>query len=63
MCCRFAGYAAQAFTILTAAFMFGLKLSPMNFLGVALTLSGSVAYSHLDAIDAPPLPVGKILPD
>lgn len=43
--------------------MFGLKLSPMNFLGVALTLSGSVAYSHLDAIDAPPLPVGKILPD
>lgn len=59
----FAGYAAQAFTIVTAAFLFGLQLSPMNFVGVFVTLAGGVMYARFEADDVPPLPVGKILPD
>lgn len=44
-------HAAQASTILFSLVLFGLKLSPLNCLGVALTLAGGVLYARWDAQD------------
>ncbi|GAA6049718.1 hypothetical protein JCM3770_004425 [Rhodotorula araucariae] len=44
-------HAAQATTILSSVLLFGLRLSPLNFLGVALTLGGGVLYALWDARD------------
>ncbi|SCV70123.1 BQ2448_1517 [Microbotryum intermedium] len=59
------GHASQAFTIVVSVIVFALPLSIINFLGVALTLSGGVLYAWYDALDHPPLPFpirGKSLP-
>ncbi|GAA5856861.1 hypothetical protein JCM9279_007018 [Rhodotorula babjevae] len=44
-------HAAQATTILSSVLLFGLRLSPLNFLGVAVTLGGGVLYALWDARD------------
>lgn len=44
-------HAAQASTILFSLVLFGLRLSPLNCLGVALTLAGGVLYARWDAQD------------
>ncbi|GAA5973820.1 hypothetical protein JCM11641_003175 [Rhodosporidiobolus odoratus] len=44
-------HAAQAITILTSLVAFGLRLSPLNFIGVALTLAGGILYAIWDARD------------
>ncbi|BGO91939.1 hypothetical protein NBRC10512_001108 [Rhodotorula toruloides] len=44
-------HAAQASTILFSLFFFSLRLSPLNFLGVGLTLAGGVLYARYDARD------------
>ncbi|GAA5973215.1 hypothetical protein JCM8115_003468 [Rhodotorula mucilaginosa] len=44
-------HAAQASTILFSLVLFGLRLSPLNCLGVALTLAGGVLYARCDAQD------------
>ncbi|GJN90980.1 hypothetical protein Rhopal_003994-T1 [Rhodotorula paludigena] len=44
-------HAAQATTILASLLLFGLRLSPLNFVGVALTLGGGVLYATWDARD------------
>ncbi|BGP40615.1 hypothetical protein JCM10450v2_004610 [Rhodotorula kratochvilovae] len=44
-------HAAQATTIVSSVLLFGLRLSPLNFLGVALTLGGGVLYALWDARD------------
>ncbi|KAK4701361.1 hypothetical protein P7C70_g4874, partial [Phenoliferia sp. Uapishka_3] len=44
--------AAQAFATASSVAVFGLKLTPTNFIGVALTLSGGVLYARSDAMDA-----------
>lgn len=46
-----AAHAAQATTILSSVLLFGLRLSPLNFLGVAVTLGGGVLYALWDARD------------
>lgn len=46
-----AAHAAQASTILFSLFFFSLRLSPLNFLGVGLTLAGGVLYARYDARD------------
>ncbi|KAK4051342.1 hypothetical protein OIV83_002826 [Microbotryomycetes sp. JL201] len=58
--------ASQALTILIAAGVFKQTLSPVNFMGVALTLSGGVLYAINDALDQAQRVVptnGKLLPD
>ncbi|KDE03958.1 hypothetical protein MVLG_05592 [Microbotryum lychnidis-dioicae p1A1 Lamole] len=58
-------HASQAFTIVVSVIVFALPLSIINFLGVALTLTGGVLYAWYDALDHPPLPFpmrGKSLP-
>ncbi|GAA5906857.1 hypothetical protein JCM8208_000060 [Rhodotorula glutinis] len=44
-------HAAQATTILSSVLLFGLRLSPVNFAGVAVTLGGGVLYALWDARD------------
>ncbi|TNY18773.1 hypothetical protein DMC30DRAFT_418525 [Rhodotorula diobovata] len=44
-------HAAQATTILSSVLLFGLRLSPLNLLGVAVTLGGGVLYALWDARD------------
>ncbi|GAA6018732.1 hypothetical protein JCM10207_005560 [Rhodosporidiobolus poonsookiae] len=44
-------HAAQATTILCSLFAFGLRLSPLNFTGVALSLAGGVLFAKHDARD------------
>ncbi|KAI5475474.1 UAA transporter family protein [Pseudohyphozyma bogoriensis] len=61
-------HAAQAFTILVAAFFFSLSLNVINFVGIFVTLAGGILYAHYDAVDfppsAPPLEnKAKLLPD
>ncbi|GAA5893459.1 hypothetical protein JCM6882_008042 [Rhodosporidiobolus microsporus] len=46
-----ATHAAQATTILASLLVFGLRLSPLNFIGVALSLAGGVLYARWDAAD------------
>ncbi|KAL8284276.1 hypothetical protein RQP46_005025 [Phenoliferia psychrophenolica] len=47
-------HAAQAVTTATSVVVWGLKLSPTNFIGVALTLGGGVLYARSDAVDTSP---------
>ncbi|GAA5857807.1 hypothetical protein JCM8547_005988 [Rhodosporidiobolus lusitaniae] len=44
-------HAAQATTILASLLVFGLRLSFLNFLGVAISLAGGVIYATYDARD------------
>ncbi|GAA6032336.1 hypothetical protein JCM8097_008125 [Rhodosporidiobolus ruineniae] len=44
-------HAAQATTIFASLLVFGLRLSPLNFIGVALSLAGGVIYATYDARD------------
>ena len=38
----------QALTILIAVFLFHLSISPLNALGILLTLIGGALYAHVD---------------
>ncbi|GAA6058957.1 hypothetical protein JCM10212_002909 [Sporobolomyces blumeae] len=43
--------AAQATTIVVSTLIFGLSMSPLNFLGVGLVLAGGVLYARYEAMD------------
>ncbi|KAM0748314.1 hypothetical protein T439DRAFT_304697 [Meredithblackwellia eburnea MCA 4105] len=45
-------HAAQAVTTATSVLVWGLPMSIMNFLGVALTLTGGVLYAKYDDVDS-----------